>query len=612
MGSVLERDREVTRSSYGSRPRTPQDWATEIDRALKFRRQFGLEEYWAQHEALFYNVHPSQGDSPAPNIYMATGDALLSTLAVPYPSVVVGARRIDAVDKAPVQERVDNNLIADLKMRRKMEEACLQAFSCGKVLLKIGYDSLYGYDQRFDVGNRETGPVGMTLSQMNRMGERIEFGSAKPGMPWIELCPSQDILVPWGTRHIDDAVWCIHRIIRHIDDVKADPKYEKTRGLQPMLSMEDWTKSYTTSLKPYRIGETISTYGDRDNEGAREFVELWEIRDRRTGKLIVIASGHDKFLRNDVDLLQLEFGLPFVELSFVPHSRNFWVTPDAYYLRPHQAELTDITIQKSKHRKISVLKFLYNRRLISPEELEKALSDKVGLGIEVELNDNRPISDVIFPFQPNPNNQMIMMEEEGVRRNAREVMGFSRNQAGEYEQTGRRTKFEAQVVDNSSRLRMSRRHLAMGDAYIDAINKINSIIYKFWKTPQLVDILDKEGQRKWMKFNGSGLKSEYSMGVTFSNSPPDDMTTRKQVAVQMYMTLMADPTVDQIKLRRYLTRAVNDPNFNTIWKPGILEGTDDAALLAQMPVQKMLGGGQGGGEAVPSVGEGSPEEGGDV
>jgi hypothetical protein len=65
---------------------TAMEWQEELDRALEFRQIYGGENKWAKIEKLFYNRDESNAHA-GPNLIMATGDALLSSLSVPWPYI---------------------------------------------------------------------------------------------------------------------------------------------------------------------------------------------------------------------------------------------------------------------------------------------------------------------------------------------------------------------------------------------------------------------------------------------------------------------------------------------------------------------------------------------
>ena len=568
-----------------------QDWHLEIDRGLDYRRQFGLEDLWSEVEALFYQVHRSQ-DQEAPNLIFSVGDSLLSSLNVPDPHITVGPKRMESIESAPVLESVDNALIEDMDMKDEVTRAEHHAFLWGSGFLKIGYDSEWGFDPKLDLGDEDTGSLGMTLSQFARSGDRIEFNSTvRPGMPWVQAVLPHDMIFPWGVIDIKNAPWAIHRVVRHLDDIKADPKYSNKRNLKASLTMEDFVHSY---VQPHghhgggrhahgghgghaghgggrHGGHGHHSMGVRSPSRATEFVELFEIHDRRTEKIMVIATGHDKFLRNDDDLLQLE-GLPFTHISFVPRTRSIWTTPDSVYLRHAQAELTDISIQRTKQRRISVVRFLFEEGVISEDEMNKFMSSEVGIGVKVRSGTNP--SQAVAMVQPPPNFGLAADAEE-IRRDAREVVGFSRNQQGEFE-GGRKTATEASIVQQASSTRLSKRQLAVRKIYKDTIKKVNEIIFRFWRAPQVTRVLGPDGVAKWVNFTGDGIRGVYKYDVDFIDK--SQVAVRQQQALNLFALLRADPLTDVEGLRSLIVNAYNDPQITRA-----LSGGQQSAEL-QLPV----------------------------
>ncbi|GAF84606.1 unnamed protein product, partial [marine sediment metagenome] len=388
------------------------EWRTEIDQGLKYRKDYGLEDTWVDLEASFYNVKDK--NAAGPNITASTGDSFLSAMTVPYPRIRVIPKRGEFVEGAAVLEALDNHLLIELGIPEEMEMACQHAFLWSVGFIKLGYDSEYGYSPDLEIGEG----LGATLSQFDKRGNLIEnIGS--PGMPWVRACLPHDIVVPWGTLRIDEAPWIAHRIVRHVDEVKSDPKYEHTKDLKPVMAMEDFVKSYQSVQKPYRAGETL-----RSGSSAKaEYVELFEIHDRRTRRIKVIATGHKFFIRDEDDELQID-GQAFLSLGFIPRSRTIWTTPDAFYLRQPQAELNDISLMASHQRRISCLKFLVKRGAMKEEELRKVLSSEVGIAAFVEASEN--LDDVIKTLGDH-NNASLYQDADHVRANAREAVGFSRN-----------------------------------------------------------------------------------------------------------------------------------------------------------------------------------------
>ncbi len=565
-----------------------QEWFQEIDDGLEFRRRYGLENHWAELEALFYHVHGSQKHG-VPNLLAGVGDALISTLTVPSPYFMVSATRPEQVLTSKVVEAIDNELFEELQLAQEVETAALHAFIFGKGILKFGFDSEFGYAPELDFG------FGMTMSQFDSKGNKIEHSGVRPGMPWVKACLAHDVVVPYGTFRDEDAQWIAHRVVRHIDAIKADPKYINTKNLQPVMSQADFVRSYITSVKPYRVGHSF-TQRSGDATQKAEFCEIWEIHDSRTGRLYAIATGHKKYLRNQIDALQIK-GLPFLSFSFVPRTRTYWSTPDAYYLRYAQAELTDIAIQTSKHRRINIAKFLYNESMIDDVELEKLLSANVGAAIKIQAGAS-DLKNAVLPIQPSNLYQALYADAEAIRRDARETAGFSRNTMGEFEK-GRKTATETLAVRESGGIRLSRRQKVMRDAYVKSMQKINQIIFRYWKSPRIAQIVGAGGAAQWVRYNGAQLRGDYKYKVSFSSKRELSVEERQQQGAAIYAALAEDPAVDPLQLRLYLIRAFNDPEFSSLFKQGLLN--------APLRVPMQGGGGASANRGAATGGQAQPQ-----
>lgn len=560
---------------------TPVEWLDEIEQGLEYRRRFGLEDMWGQIEATYYNVHESMMND-GPNILLSQGDAMMSTLTVPTARIKVAPVKPEEVDKAPIVESLDNILVRDLDLASEIDTVALHTFLFGRGFLKQGYDSEWGYSPEHDLGGSLQ--LGLTLTQLNSRGtRRIEYDSGiSPGSPWCRAVLPHDIIVPWGVWSIDTTPWIAHRIVRHIDDLRADQKYTVPRALQPQLSIQDFMDSYRSAQK-VRFRKM--------NSREPEYVEMFEIHDRRTGQIFVVTNGHDRFLRKDTNALQIENKLPFTSLAFTPRARAFWTTPDAYYLFYIQNELSDVARQRTKQRRISTLKFLYDGDAIDDDELQKILSPDVGVAAKV--TGGHDLSKIITKIENNPN-QVLAQEEDLLRANAREQIGFSRNQVGEY-QGGRKTATEASIVDNSSKLRMSRRGLLVKRLYEDTIRTVNNIVFSYWTLPRYVQALGQAKAAQWMQIHGPSLKGRYDYSVEFSSD--EDLRARKLEALQLYNLLRQDPTVDPEELKQLLIHQVNDPSFERLFSANVSNGVS-GVQTGGGGVQPAGGGGANGGRAV--------------
>ncbi len=550
-----------------------EEWFDEIDNALEYRRIYGFEDSWTKLEMNYLN-DPQSDTVIGANLIFSEGDTLLSSLIVPHPYYVVNPDDPAGVETAPVVESLENALAKPhkLNMKRQVERANLHNYLYGKGILKIGYDSEFGWNPKWDVGTLRA-PWGLSYSQFDKKGKRIEFANVKPGMPWVLPVLAHDFLVPWGTGpDVDSAPWVAHRIVRATEYIKKDAKFKNTSSLKPQLSMDDYMKSYTVGPRQQR--DRNQRLGRHKANGRMLFNELWEIHTKDDNKVRIICFTHDKFLRNEMDFLQMAIGgYPFVADSFIWHPRSFWTTPQAYYLGQHQHEQFDLSKQIHKQRRINVAKFLMLGDAISDDELTKLISGDVGAVAKAKTNSGKSIRDVFMAF-PRTSNFDLMAESEIIRRNARDAIGQSRNQGGEFDASSRRTAREAMLVARGSATRMQRREDVVKHLYTEAMRKVIMILFRFWTTPR--DVLIGED---WVKFNGAQMRGSYEFSVDLVNEPPLSPTQRKMEAIQMTAFFSQFPNLDIEKVERHIIAAIGDPRYRGFFKG--LEQTPN--LGSQMP-----------------------------
>jgi len=546
----------------------PKEWIEQIHKGLEFRRIYGQEDDWYGTEKLFFERDVQVF---GPNLIQSTGDALLSDLTVPNPRILVTPRNGEMMVSAEILEALDNYLLERLRLRESVEDCFLWVFLWGWSCAKIGYDSEFGFDYK----GMAPGMDG-TLSQFDKKGRRIETGPGETGMPWVIPVMPHDIVVPWGTRKLRNAPWVAHRIVRHVDDIKADMKYKGTPIAT--MSMKDFMESYQTTMKPYRTAVDLS--GSTSSSEEVFFAELWEIHDQEDGKVRVVQTGGDGFLREEEDSGQIN-GLPFVELSEGMRTSAMWTTGSARYLRQSQEEMDDISQTAQIQRRISVIQFLYRKGAIAKEEFDKFMRMQIGAGIAVEEGVGS-LDEVIKALTPVNNNNALYVDADFVRRNAKEVVGMSSNQMGEFDKSTRRTATEVQTVSQAASTRMSRKHAMMGGFYGEIIRKVNQLVFTFWDDSHMVRVTDPWGGEKWEKVDPERIKGEYDYSVSFSSEPPVSEGSDFAKSLQAFQILAADPMVDPVALRGVLARAFRDPSIKKVFLKERPMESQNAPISGQM------------------------------
>lgn len=536
-------------------PLTVEDWLDEIDTALEYRRIFACEDSWGKIEKNYKN-DPESDTVAGPNLTYAMCDTLLASLNVPDPEFVISPESPSGVDRAPVVEYIDNWLVRKLKMRRVVDMACLHSFLFSKGIIKIGYDSEFGWNPYYDVGNAPR-YLGMTLTQFDKKGARIESPNTEPGMPWISVCHPKDILVPWGTGwDLESAPWIAHRVIRDNDYIKKDPKYSKTKKLEPQISMESFMETYKNVLsKKTRLN--LAKTGSYQRMKNPKYNELWEIHDRMSGEIIVVTRDYDEFLRKDANALEVA-GASFVDLNFTDDALSYWSTPLAYYLGQLQQTECDIAVQSTKQRRINNLKFLMDEKMMTEEEATNFISGDTGAIGRVNTS-GRSIRDC-FVSAPQGNQMSFELDSRSNHDNARETLGFSPNQMGDFAFGTRRSATEAAVVNQSASLRSSRKMNRIVDCYITLAQKLNQICFSFWQMPRYAMV-----EHDWVRFNPDELRGDYLYDVTLSTKRNISRAQRKMEAMALVGQLIQVPGIDLKALYKYAIDAASDPAFERIF-----------------------------------------------
>ena len=504
------------------------EWKTRIKQGVRYRTLYGRSRDWQKYKTMGRGFWP-KGIVPV-NIMYALGRALIPQVYFRNPKVSVIPGKPGYTMHARVVERIDNYLIRELGLKDELKSMILDCFYCGRGPGILGYDTEFGFNPAFMSDEYEDS----SLTTFNKKGERIEYNiGVKPGMPWFLRCNPLDFIAPWGTHKWGENQWYAFRKMRTLRDIKEDPKYKNKLDLKATFQSK---LGSSDESRPEGGGRIL------DEDWKNEWVELWEIHDQRTGRVFCISLDHNKFLREDFDYLQQE-GLNARVLGFNEDPDYFWWAPDARMVEVQQTELNDIRTMAKAHRKVALLKVLYDKTL-KPDELAKLLDSdpKAAVGIDVgPQGDIRKMVSLLQSHVP-PDFQRSAAE---VREDVREIIGFSRNQMGAYEAPGgRRTAHEAEIVRVASMIRVDERRDIMADMLSSIIRGMNQIIFENWTAERVVDIVGQDGARYWIRFTGKEIKGEFTYKINPEESQPTSTQTKRQEALEFMQVAMKTSGVD--------------------------------------------------------------------
>ena len=509
-------------------------WEENVHGGIQYMKDFASPNSWNTYRN-YYRGEFTQGSTNARkysvSIIFAIIRSMLPRVYFTNPKVVVTNEVPGYYLQSKIVQKIDNKLLRTTKTKQTLKDAVLSAALCGTSPLLTGFDTAYGYDPALketmmDEVTGEELPIGGTLVQFDeKTGNRLEYDDKiKPGAPWLSTIRPEFFIIPYGYSRLGQVPWVARLYVRHLDDVKKDPRFINTKDLKGnAITTFDW-------FKEQRLHQQMpdNNYGD--------FVFLWEIRDLKTGRLMIMQQGHKKFLYNELDYLQ-KFGNPYLELTFNYDPLTFWGLPDSKYLEDQQLAINEARTLQMETRRIAKLRFIYDENVIEPDEVMKVITEDVGCGIKANGSPKDAIS-VFQPYVPADFN----IDVDAIRKDAREISGFSRNQVGEFE-GGRKTATETQIVNMASQIRVNERKDMLADLLVDVIGKYNQYIFSEWNTKQVEDIIGPNGKRYWVSFTHEQIDSKYAFRIDPESGTPVSSEARKQEAIMVAQYLQNSPVI---------------------------------------------------------------------
>lgn len=549
------------------------DWMLQIELGAKAKKKYSTLDKWADYrkqyrgdfgnEKIFLNLTYSIGKSLIPRTYFKV------------PRVAVTPGRPEFAAHARVVEALDNWLIREVALKLALKRTAYDSYCCGTGILKLGYDSEFGFlPEKAD----EADDFASVTQQSTKNARFIEYNnSIKPGMPWALRIAPEDVITPFGYDDPNALPWVDFMHLRPLKDVKEDFKYNGNK------------MKLTGGYIPRLLKDGLIIHRSSDLYSKSEpYVLLHEVRDASRRRMYVFAE--DKLLLDIEDPLQLE-GLPVEFIRFNEDMEYFWGISDIQVLQPQQTEVNEVKKQISKMRRFNMLKFLYQKGALSPDQLNILLSDDiddVGAGVEVNAES---LQMAVLPLVPHSLTAELEKDKQMILSDSKTTIGLSSNSQGEYIPMTSKTATEANMVDAGVSVRIDDRRDHMADVLTNVIRKFNQYIFKYWTTNKVIEVTGQEGARSWVKYTGDQLKGEYHLNIDPEAGQPVSRELKYKMAKELFMELRNDPLINQEALRRQLLRQYDwlDPEASLLIQPAQQGPPMGADMPGAEPPQQALG-----------------------
>lgn len=363
--------------------------------------------------------------------------------------------------------------------------------------------------------------------------------------PWLQYVSPYDIFVPATARRIDEARWVAHRIIVPLDEVRANPAFNGTDGLQP-AGNEDRPEQRSSD-------EKINSGSGEDDPFTE--VTLFEFYDMRARRLLVFQLGADKPLY-DGELPYDHRYTPFVHMrNFEDGGSRFWSFGDLENVAAIQLQFNDYV-----HEQMGNANRAGNKYAVAEDawddELKDALeSDKPDVVFKVK--GNRPVNDLIQALERKGLSSDVYAAKGELQLHMQEVLGLNDFQTGG---TGadRMSATAAAVVDGTATLRASdkRRQVERAVARTGLLLLLGC--QENLDEEMALRIVGEGGDVSWLKVDKDTIRGEFGISVSSGSTMAVNPATRQQRAVELMTQVIPALAAEGYDTHPLWRRAIRD------------------------------------------------------
>ena len=479
------------------------------------------------------------GERITVNLVYSNVKILMPRISFRRPKVFVRPRRPDRqgdtiplADSARAVEAVVNYYVEDLRIKRQMDRALLDALITPFGCVRIGYT------------------VESEWVQDKELLELNEF--IKSESPYVVRWSPMDVRWDPEVRHREEARWMAFRSVADLADVKRNPKYGGAKDLRPNL---------TVDLE--KQGASMSLWNPADRmlidavQGEFERLEKWEIWDRKTHRMMVYVPGHDRFIFDDEWPFDLDgFPAEFLEFNEVPDESMGIADTSTYAAQ--QIELNKLSSAELQHVKRFNRKYLYQENYFDSESIDQVERGEDGTMAPVK-GDPR---EAIFPIPDAPMSFDHRLVKEDVKQQAREIFGVTLFDLGSRENV--QTATEAAYIQAPSAARSDDRRSQFEDFWRRVVPKFAAVIRQFKTGEEYIPVLgaDAASLDLFLKFDAAQIpedvEKEFLFEIEMGSTEPLNDAVRQQKMTGLFQLLNGDMMVDQRELRRRLLESYGE------------------------------------------------------
>lgn len=331
-----------------------------------------------------YNVRPARTFMPVPDMFSALDQ------------------------QAQVRESLLNAMVRSQDLKREFKKALLDAYVSFGVM-KVFYKPYLQPNPNF--GRLIPGTV-TKEPEYRLFGEN--FVAARRNPLDFRMDPYAD--------SIENLTWVAERLEYTLEEVQANKLFKNTEDLKPHQvrydekTREEERKRGSDMASPM-VGGNSSLAGTTLNEDRQDIIVLWEIYDIEEKRILTIAEGHDKELRDD----PLPPGVrdhSYIFLWFIDRRNSPLPVPEVWNQVGPQDEYNITRNQTMLHRRRYNRKYDYRKGTYDEAEIAKLEDPYDGLIVMRNSDDGR-----LMPIEDAPLDPAVYFDTAQLRSDFQNVAG---------------------------------------------------------------------------------------------------------------------------------------------------------------------------------------------
>lgn len=541
------------------KPERLKRYKNRLNHAKRWRKEKGYDDTWKRMLDLYRGKHFPAGmdeeDRIAINMAFSTINVIFPALTVNHPKIEVLANKPEDEDRAVISEAVINYWWRHYDFRAPFRRAAKDFLTVGHGWIKVGY-KFEEKSVELDDTEKENQFEQLVSEASAFAGENPELAGELPtneeifanapetkmvileDRPTLERVSPFDMFVDPEATCMDDVRWIAQRIVRPLEDVRADKRYKyKTRiacKADAVIS-SDW----------------LSEDQKRKMDSDIDRVTIWEFYDVVSDSMCVFCEGSDDYLI-DPQKMPYVFGHPYEFVANYEVPDEFYPIGDLEMVEAPQQELNKTRSQMMNHRKKYGRKYLYRASALGPEGRQGLESNEDNIAIEV-IDDNQPLQDVIMPVPITPMSGDLYQYSAIIQGDMDKVSGVNEYARGATPEI-RRTATEAAMIQDGANARSADKLAVIEIAIGGIARKILQLAQQFMTGEQAARIVGADGQQFWFEYNHEDIEGEFDFQVEGGSTQPQNETFRRQQAVAMMNSLgpLVGSVIDPQALARHV------------------------------------------------------------